>query len=139
MLISCGFAERAGKNSGKTAKKLRLGSPINKFTIRSTTVSTSSSNTPKTIRERSMTLQISNIKWTYVGAKPLSGPAQEQKGGVHIATFSCTCGEVWSATASNRSLASGHFVESHSGITVRCPNTECRLEWKMDRSEYHTA
>jgi hypothetical protein len=82
-----------------------------------------------------MEFKISNVQWTIVGHKPLNGPAQEAKGGIQAATFTCTCGAVWRATVNQgMQMSSGRFVRTNSSITVDCP--ECNLRWTATSDEY---
>ncbi len=87
------------------------------------------------IWEDEMTLKISDVKWSYASFKPVNGHAEEIKGDILAATFTCTCGQVWSAHASQGLvLAPGYFARTNSSITVDCPG--CNLRWNAKRDEY---
>jgi hypothetical protein len=82
-----------------------------------------------------MEFKISDVQWTMIGHKPLDGSANEAKGDIFAATFTCTCGAVWRATvAPGMQMSPGRFVRTSSSITVDCP--ECDLRWKSSRAEY---
>ena len=78
-----------------------------------------------------MTFEISDIEYKQISHRPLDGPATKMQGPVAAATFTCTCGHTWRATATPRSLAAGQFALTHSSITVNCPGTGCNLQWTV--------
>jgi hypothetical protein len=51
-----------------------------------------------------MRLKISDIEYSLVSHSPLNDTPVQLQGGISAATFTCTCGHTWRATATPRSL-----------------------------------
>ena len=79
-------------------------------------------------------MKISNVRRSLISHAALDAPAVNLKGGIQSATFTCTCGETWNATATDRSVGAGHFALTNSSITVNCP--QCKLQWKVTGEDY---
>lgn len=82
-----------------------------------------------------MDFEISNIEYSQVQHTPLHGKAVSLQGGIAAATFTCTCGQTWRASATPSSLKPGQFALTSSSITVNCPNVGCNLQWKALQGE----
>lgn len=82
-----------------------------------------------------MTLKMSDVEWEAVEHKPKDGPAVNVKGDIKAATFTCTCRNIWHATASRGlGIGVGLFARTYSSITVDCP--ACKLRWHVPREDY---
>lgn len=81
-----------------------------------------------------MSLKIDEPKWSYAVHSPVSGAQTQKKGGLLAANFTCSCGRVWRATTSKDSMVDGYFVETQSGLKIRC--SACQQEWSVPRQEY---
>lgn len=66
-------------------------------------------------------MKISNVRRSIVTHVATDAPAVKLKGGIESATFTCTCGKTWNATATDRNVGAGYFALTSSSITVNCP------------------
>ena len=74
------------------------------------------------------TMKISNVRRSISRHAAIAGPAINLKGGIQSATFTCTCGETWDATATNRNVGVGYFALTNSSITVICQHCKTAME-----------